>query len=762
MVIGGFSVIYDNKSILQYSRYILLSLFYSLYITAVPRLDEILIDEYDDIEKFLFEKKSIIEANEWKELKIPDLIARYDRTLTKMGKYGLYCASVPTAQYDLLLERTSILSNLAHDQDLYTQLGDQLKEVALLEKDLLSYWDDTDTVNTAAKNLFFNEHIDLKTGFSPLDGCIKKYKSLSKYLNTSKVALEVSVMCAMLYNAKNLLGGIFLDGLLSEFSDSRISLDNTFSFKRGLTRNFSSLINDHYPWHMLYGPDKQNTDRYKLLQNECSRGELGTWHFILSLRDGSFSDRVFITSLLSKGWWNWFCSKHNYFLYYPALLVNGIVKKSASMIGTVAPVNSLDNLATTGLVDLQLKQLPPIDMHNKGMFKNPLNWITPLGFTIGRDLWWVTTLKDSFNNMKNQLTNLETVRMRIRGIGLLLSKGKQIYTWMQKNNPIFVKTKSYMVLDAMYGQQVNTDNWMMKIYKQCTSAIVLVNSSVFYSRGAVLLAYKTINDHKDELIDFMRAIGELDAYYSLATLVNESVSTQKEFSIPHFVATDKPYISINDGWYPLMAQNMQPIKNSVTLGDNMPRAVIITGPNACGKSLFIKMIGLNALLAQSWGIVPAREVTLNPYHCIGTCLVSEENAAKDLSTFAAEEIRMSRLAQKINAFTQPVLLVIDEPYRGTVHETAEQCLIDFCNDSIIPYLQCSTVVATHVKKPIELSDTYPTIFTNKHMNIDFIDDGGIARTFKVLDGPAYWWFNDTDKRNAFIKWFKNYYKKHLN
>src|SRR5439155_7539824 len=89
----------------------------------------------------------------------------------------------------------------------------------------------------------------------------------------------------------------------------------------------------------------------------------------------------------------------------------------------------------------------------------------------------------------------------------------------------------------------------------------------------------------------------------------------------------------------------------------------ITGPNAGGKTVALKTVGLCALMAQAGLFVPAGEGSRLPV--FGAVLVDigdEQSIDRDLSTFTGHVENLARIA----AATGPgVLVLLDQPGAGT-------------------------------------------------------------------------------------------------
>lgn len=116
--------------------------------------------------------------------------------------------------------------------------------------------------------------------------------------------------------------------------------------------------------------------------------------------------------------------------------------------------------------------------------------------------------------------------------------------------------------------------------------------------------------------------------------------------------------------------------------------VTIIGANMGGKSVVLKSLALNQLLAQYGFGVAADHCNINPVEEIALCIGDEQSIVKGVSSFAGEILAIDAVIKKIRA-GRKLLALIDEPARTTnpVEGTAlvEGLLevIDYCNGAFI-------------------------------------------------------------------------------
>ncbi len=182
-----------------------------------------------------------------------------------------------------------------------------------------------------------------------------------------------------------------------------------------------------------------------------------------------------------------------------------------------------------------------------------------------------------------------------------------------------------------------------------------LNALAFYDLHVADMLFARVVPNRVQLLTALSAFADLEVFTSLACFSDE----QPDATFPDFAA--ETALRITDGQHPLINPS-RAIPNSLTLTPRQ-HLWLITGSNMAGKSTFLRMIGLNALLAQMGSAVCAAKMTLSPLRLI-TDLRARDNLADNASYFMAEVRHIRRIVVP-PADPAPVLGLIDEPFRGT-------------------------------------------------------------------------------------------------
>ena len=156
-----------------------------------------------------------------------------------------------------------------------------------------------------------------------------------------------------------------------------------------------------------------------------------------------------------------------------------------------------------------------------------------------------------------------------------------------------------------------------------------------------------------EIIHNNKIIAELDFLSAKAQYMAEINGVIPEHS-------DKQFLELVDARHPLIDPD-KVVSNTYYL-DEQKRIVIISGPNAGGKTVSLKTVGLLVLMHQCGLGVPASKATLGYFNNIYIDIGDNQSLSDNLSTFSAH---MSNIASIIKVVKGKDLVLLDELGTGT-------------------------------------------------------------------------------------------------
>lgn len=215
----------------------------------------------------------------------------------------------------------------------------------------------------------------------------------------------------------------------------------------------------------------------------------------------------------------------------------------------------------------------------------------------------------------------------------------------------------------------------------------------------VELRYK-VAQRSHELLETAKAVAELDV---LATLAE--VAAKNHYTRP-FV-DDGDEIVIKEGRHPVIEQVQRDkpfVPNDCSLDNRENQLLIITGPNAAGKSTYLRQVALIVLVAQMGSFVPAREAKIGIVDRIFTRVGAHDELVRGQSTFMVE---MTETANILHNATERSLVLIDEIGRGT--STYDGIAIAWAVAEELHRIGCKCLFATHYHHLNELENLLPRV-----------------------------------------------------
>lgn len=188
-------------------------------------------------------------------------------------------------------------------------------------------------------------------------------------------------------------------------------------------------------------------------------------------------------------------------------------------------------------------------------------------------------------------------------------------------------------------------------------------------------------------------LAEIDVIAAKAKL------TQKlEGEIP--IIAEKNYLSVKEAYNPILRLKNLSIRKEEDREKIIPlflkmeedeRCLMVTGPNAGGKSVAMKTVGLLSLMMQSGFGVPADPTSELPvFSGLFVDMGDDQSIEDDLSTFSS---RLQWMRETVKQFEAGCLVLIDEAAAGTDPEEGGALFQSFIERMLEQ--DCKVIVTTH-------------------------------------------------------------------
>ncbi len=252
---------------------------------------------------------------------------------------------------------------------------------------------------------------------------------------------------------------------------------------------------------------------------------------------------------------------------------------------------------------------------------------------------------------------------------------------------------------------------------------IFLNGLLLWDIRYMLKIEKWTDEFKHVFPKWIKAIGQLDALSSLAGFMYNN----PEYAIPEISDSETFILDIDDGGHPLIDKK-ELVTNSLKQ-DETSSIFLVTGANMAGKSTFLRMIGVNLVLAMSGTCVCARRFKFSPVE-LYTSMRTNDSLQKHASFFYSELKRLKFIVDKLKE-NKRCYILLDEILKGTnsndQHSGSAKLI-----ESLIR-LKGTGMIATHDVELTKLTEKYP----DKIKNIAFeftVEDNRMIFNYKCIEG----------------------------
>lgn len=244
------------------------------------------------------------------------------------------------------------------------------------------------------------------------------------------------------------------------------------------------------------------------------------------------------------------------------------------------------------------------------------------------------------------------------------------------------------------------------------------NYWVLSGKGSITTMYKRLRDQfelpHNILNHVMGYIAVVDCHHAIAKLYYELEKQGKPVSFAQFIfssATDNEDEEVDISMFNrpmLFIDNVHNICCDEAICNNVKydgkNTVVITGPNGSGKSTYIKAIMESIIMAQTFGISFASEMTLTPFTYLTTYLNIPDCQGKE-SLFQAEMSRCHQFLSEMDEHEEDYKIgdqilpmfsfnIVDEIFVSTNYKEGISAAAAVIN-KLAKYNKCLNIVITH-------------------------------------------------------------------
>jgi DNA mismatch repair ATPase MutS len=307
-----------------------------------------------------------------------------------------------------------------------------------------------------------------------------------------------------------------------------------------------------------------------------------------------------------------------------------------------------------------------------------------------------------FNN------NMKTIHDHFKAINIYLDNTHNLMTnYLKYTAPLTTHERFNIELQRKM-KIIETINDKIKSISEYS----IYNISKFKEIGSILKYFYELHTDDEYEAAILYSIG-FNGYIDCIEGLQNNIKERK-MNYATFIEKNKK--SVLENSYYACLKDSKPIKNTIKFKKNM----IITGPNASGKTTVLKSTMINIILTQQFGCGFYDSAKYAPFNYIHCYLNIPDTSGRD-SLFQAEARRCKEILDIISEHTtESHFCAFDELYSGTNPEEAEISATAFML-YIQKYKNVSSLLTTHFVKVCKKLKKTKTIenykmFTEKNGN----------------------------------------------
>ncbi|MBD2327361.1 DNA mismatch repair protein MutS [Alkalinema sp. FACHB-956] len=410
------------------------------------------------------------------------------------------------------------------------------------------------------------------------------------------------------------------------------------------------------------------------------------------------------------------------------------------VLQTVPPI--LEELAQ--LLRSHLVEKPPLSLTEGGLIRPGVNLeLDDRRQQVEQDQQWISSLELT-EREKTGISTLKVGYNKTFGYYLSISRNKA-----DQVPPDYIRKQTL----------TNEERYITPDLKECENRLLTAKEELGRLEYEIFVSLRSqVGEQAEEIRQVARAVAAADVLAGLA-----EVAVYQGYCCPEM--TDDRTLVIQAGRHPVVEQSLPAgffVPNSTTLGQvtdqrpsqgqksqksqksqpaeaTAPDLIILTGPNASGKSCYLRQVGLIQLMAQVGSFVPAQSARLGICDRIFTRVGAVDDLAMGQSTFMVE---MNETANILNHASDRSLVLLDEIGRGTA--TFDGLSIAWAvAEYLAQEITARTIFATHYHELNELASILSNV-ANYQVTVKELPDqivflhqvqpGGADRSYGIEAG----------------------------
>ena len=341
------------------------------------------------------------------------------------------------------------------------------------------------------------------------------------------------------------------------------------------------------------------------------------------------------------------------------------------------------------------------------------------------------------NDLLNIRTNINSTKSKIRQSFSSALNSNNSLGYLDEIKESLIDNRRVLAVKAMYrrkvkGQMMGSSKTGIIVYIEPQETLIQsrkLQDFLYDENEEIKKILKNLTSYLQPycatLTNYQNYLTDIDVIYAKAKYANEINGIKPNISSERIT-------SIKNAYHPLLYSsnvklNLKTYPQSISLNNNK-RIIVVSGPNAGGKSITLKTIGLLQLMLQSGILIPVHH---SSQMCVFDNIISDigdnQSIENQLSTYSYRLKNMNSFLKKCNSKT---LFLIDEFGTGSDPELGGALAEIFLE--VFYERKSFGVITTHYSNLKLLANELPHM---SNANMQF-NDKTLEPTFNLVLGQA--------------------------
>lgn len=259
---------------------------------------------------------------------------------------------------------------------------------------------------------------------------------------------------------------------------------------------------------------------------------------------------------------------------------------------------------------------------------------------------------------------------------------------------------SCSVSDVIDATAKDKKGFFSRLKKKAAVSVDVSTSSADNAGNAVSIAMGELSgifsDLANGIYSVFKGIGEELMFYSVALDIEHRLKKNgMDYCFPEVLDAESDTLEAEGIYDMLLLSEGKDRKSIVTNSVSLERSILARGDNNCGKTSFLRSVGLAVLFAQNGLFVCADTMKVSVRNAVFTHFSSAEKDFDGSDAAGRFEGEVKEIAEIMDSIKPYSLVLLNETFQTTAYREGAQGMKDILD--VLTEIKCRYIFVTHMK-----------------------------------------------------------------